>query len=277
MKLDWYQKPTASGRLINYFSKHPTNIITNTANNFIRRVLQISDSSFHKDNIHKIKNILTKNDFPLKIIDKLLKKQTENKSFQSDKIEKIYKSIPYVHGLSERLKSSQIINDDKYFMTFKTTNTLQKLFTNLKSKIDKNDKSNVIYKITCLGNKTEKCNNKYIGTTKSKLKTRISQHKSDIKLLDKNKTLQKTALATHCAKHNHTPNFDTVQIIDQENNYKKRLMLETLHIVNTPTNERLNYKCDSEHLAHSFRYLIEKKSNLVKSKQPTRTVAHNKT
>lgn len=181
--------------------------------------------------------------------------------------------MPYVHGLSERLKNSKIIDDNKYRLTFKTTNTLQQLFTNLKSKIDKNDKSNVIYKITCTGNKTEQCNNIYIGTTKSKLKTRISQHKSNIKLLDKNNTLQKTALATHCAKNNHTPDFDNVQIIDQENNYKKRLILETLHIANIPTNIRLNYKTDTENCSLSYRHLIERQNNLVKNRQPHRTVA----
>ena len=45
IKLDWYQKSISSERLINFYSKHPKNIIINTANNFIRRVLQISVST----------------------------------------------------------------------------------------------------------------------------------------------------------------------------------------------------------------------------------------
>ena len=113
-------------------------------------------------------------------------------------------------------------------MTFKTEITLQQLFTNLKTKTDKNDKCNVIYQITCIGNNSEKCNNIYISTTKSKLKTRISQHKSDIKLLDKKNSLQKTALGSHCAVREHKPDFNNVKIIDQENNYNKRLILETV-------------------------------------------------
>ncbi|XP_037821221.1 uncharacterized protein LOC119610166 [Lucilia sericata] len=38
IKLDWYQKPMASGRLINFYSKHPKRIIMNTATNFITRI-----------------------------------------------------------------------------------------------------------------------------------------------------------------------------------------------------------------------------------------------
>ena len=52
--MDWYQKPTASGRIINYYSKHPRRIIINTARNLIERVLRISDKEFHENNIEKI-------------------------------------------------------------------------------------------------------------------------------------------------------------------------------------------------------------------------------
>ena len=34
IKLDWYQKPMTSGRLINYFSQHSKQIVINTATNF---------------------------------------------------------------------------------------------------------------------------------------------------------------------------------------------------------------------------------------------------
>ena len=48
--LDWYQKLTASGRLINYYSKHPRRIKINTAVNFIKRVHSISDERFQQKN-----------------------------------------------------------------------------------------------------------------------------------------------------------------------------------------------------------------------------------
>ena len=130
---------------------------------------------------------------------------------------------------------------------------------------EKNETANVIYQIDCKGNDTEQCNKLYIGTTKSKLKTRISVHKSNIKLIDNNNPQQKTALATHCAKSNHTSDFNNVKIVDRGSNYSKRLTLEMLHILvlYTPENPRLNFKTDTINITHCYRHLITKRENSV--------------
>ena len=160
IKPDWYQKSISSGRLINFYSKHPKNII-NTANNFIRRVLQISDISFHKNNIKKIKTILNKNGFPLKISNNLLNRQLMNKTKDTNKPDKMYKSMPYIPELSERLRKSDLLDKNKYMMTLTTHNTMKKLYSNMKTKMDKNGIANVIYQIDCKGNDTEQCNKLY--------------------------------------------------------------------------------------------------------------------
>ena len=259
IKIDWYQKPIASGRLINFYSKHPKRIIINTANNFIRRVLNISDRIFHNDNIIKIKQILSKNGFPNKVITKLINQQRNKTPEKHDKPAKIYRAITYVPGFSERLTNSKIIDEEKYEIAMKTDNTLKKLFSNTKSKLDKKDKSNVIYKINCKGDGLTSCNMSYIGTTKSKLKTRVSAHKSDQKTYKINMP-NKTALATHCARNNHVADFERAEILQQETNYNKRFTLEMLHIINTPAQKRMNYKTDTENCAHSYRHLIRQHS-----------------
>lgn len=255
LKLDWYQKPTASGRLINFYSKHPKRVIINTATNFIRRVLNISDKEYHKTNINKIKDILTMNDFPYKTINDLIKK-TKN-YIPKDEPPKIYKGITYIPGLSERIKGSNIYDTDKFNLAPKTNNTLNKLFHNTKSKLKKEEKSNVIYKIECDGDGSNICPKVYVGTTKTKLKTRLSSHKSDLKALDK-PLEQKTALAAHCAQNNHKPNFNTVKILQEETNYSRRFTLEMLHIIDVPAQKRLNYKQDVERCAHIYRHLVNK-------------------
>ncbi len=50
LKTKWYHKPIASNRLLNYYSQHPTSMVTNTAKSFIRRVFTLSHASFHKEN-----------------------------------------------------------------------------------------------------------------------------------------------------------------------------------------------------------------------------------
>ena len=259
IKLDWYQKPMASGRLINYFSQHPKQVVINTATNFIRRVLNTSDKVFHEQNKIKITNILQNNSFPLHLINSLIKKQSTHTIPDKNEKKLVYKSMPYIPGLSERFKNSKLYDKEKFCIASKTTNTLKSLYTNMKSKIDKEEKSNVVYEIACKGGEN-KCNMVYVGTTKSKLKTRISGHKSDHKCRT-NISTQKTALTSHCAHYSHTPDFDNVKILQQENNYSKRFVLEMLHIINTPTEKRINFKTDTDGCAHSYRHLVKNNKN----------------
>ncbi|XP_075167800.1 uncharacterized protein LOC142239953 [Haematobia irritans] len=89
LRLNWYQKPTASGRLLNFYSKHNKRIIINTATNFIRRIFNISDPEFHSENEDKIERILQDNNFPQRTIFQLLSKvkanQHNNQKLTNDK------------------------------------------------------------------------------------------------------------------------------------------------------------------------------------------------
>ncbi|XP_075167963.1 uncharacterized protein LOC142240139 [Haematobia irritans] len=109
----------------------------------------------------------------------------------------------------------------------------------------------------CNGNEKDVCDKVYVGTTKNKLKTRLSGHKSDLKHRLQ-RPMQKTALSTHCAGEHHHPDLERARVLQCESNYNKRLTLEMLHILNTPTQKRINYKTDTDNLAQSYRNLIRK-------------------
>lgn len=266
IEVDWYQKDTASGRIINYYSQHPKTIIINTAKNLINRVLTISDTRFHTKNKSKIKHILRNNNFPNNLINNLISNHRPANQHinQKDKDAKIFKSLTYVPGISERIANSDIVDKNKYKIAHKTNNTIKKLFSNTKSKIPMMETPNVIYKIPCGGNDLQKCQKVYVGTTKNKLKTRITGHKADLKTRSSSIT-QKTALSTHCANENHQPNFDNTRVLQRENNYHKRLTLEMLHINNVPTTKRINYKTDTENIAHIYKHLIRKREAVDRS------------
>lgn len=258
LKLDWYQKPTASGRIINFNSKHPRRTIINTATNFIKRVLQISDDQFHDENKNKIRKVLDMNDFPRGTVEELMRRASHTRPrIDTDKPQTIYKPMTYLPGLSERLKHSNIYDKDKYELAFKSQNTVSQLFSRTKSRVDNKDKHNVVYRIKCNGDESNICHKVYVGTTQNKLKTRLSAHKSDIKLLDK-PLEQKTALAAHCATTSHKPNFNDVEILAEEKNYGRRLLLEMIHINDVPKEKRLNFKRDTENLAQVYRYTMKK-------------------
>lgn len=259
LTVDWYQKPTSSGRIINYHSKHPRSMIMNTARNLIRRVLTISDTEFHKKNKERVKKILVDNNFPNELTNRLIREYGQKRTCGQTTIEepKIYKSITYVPRISERLEKSKIFDTKNYKMAHKTFNTLNRLFSKTKDKVDKVDMSNVVYKIPCNGNNQEACNMVYVGTTKNKLKTRLAGHKSDQKYRDISS--QKTALTSHCAKLNHDPIFQDVAVLNRENIYKRRFMLEMLQIINVPPAKRINFKSDTDNVAQNYRHLISKK------------------
>ncbi|XP_075151214.1 uncharacterized protein LOC142225325 [Haematobia irritans] len=182
LRLNWYQKNTASGRLINFHSNHPRRIKINTATNFINR--------------KKIRQILQQNDFPNKTISDLLKYVKNKKDTNDDKQEgtsMVFKKMTYVPGFSERFEKSNIYNKDNYKMTQKCNKTIYDLFSKTKTKIQMEDKSNVVYKIKCDGDENNPCPMAYVGTTKTQLKTRLSAHKSDQKMKDK-------PLENHCAQ-----------------------------------------------------------------------------
>lgn len=259
LKIDWFQKPTASGRLVNFYSKHPRRIIFNTANNFINRVLTISDAEFHSKNKDKIINILKMNNFPRETINNLLENSTSRHMSATHRAqtEKIYKSMTYVPGFSERIGRSNLLDKEMYNIAPKCNRTVKHLFSKTKSKINKDEKTNVVYKIPCNGDKSNICQKIYVGTTMNKLKTRLSSHKSDQKALHK-PLEQKTAIAAHCTTTGHTPNFDKVEILCEENKYSRRLFQEMLHIINVPIEKRLNFKRDTEQCAHIYRHTIDK-------------------
>ncbi|XP_075151148.1 uncharacterized protein LOC142225260 [Haematobia irritans] len=150
LRLNWYQKPTATGRLINYNSKHNKSIIHMTAINFIDRILRISDAEFHKENEIKIRQILTTNDFPNRIISRLInrvKNKTLDENIKPKTIEepdhnkdKSYKPMTYVEGFSERFFKSDVYNKDKIQIASRTSRTVKELFSNTKSKIKNEDR-----------------------------------------------------------------------------------------------------------------------------------------
>ena len=65
--------------------------------------------------------------------------------------------MTYIPIFSDIFSNSNIIDKD-FRLAHKTSNTVGKLFTNKKVKIEKYDNVNVIYKFTCKGPGTE--NNK---------------------------------------------------------------------------------------------------------------------
>ena len=232
---NWYTKPMSSGRIINFMSTQPMKYKVNTAKNLIDKVIDISDTNFHNENIKIIREILEMNNFPNKIITDLIDNKLHQKQNKNNKnnITKSkpgnpkYFSLTFIPLLTDNLSLNQTIEIDreKTIFAHKPNSTLHTIFTNTKPPIKISEQHDVVYEIPCKGNSNETCQQIYIGTTKRALGVRLSEHEADIR---KKKTA--TAISQHMLDHQHNADFENVKILDRERRMNTRFTLESLRI-----------------------------------------------
>ena len=229
--IDWHQKTHSSGRYILFFSNHPYKQKLNVVIGLKNRVLKISENKFHKKNLDILFNVFKNNGYPEFLLNEILySAQPQNYNLINTQNESIYYSLPYIPKLSNKL--SNILKSDNAKFAFKNTNTIGKYYTKLKDNIDNFSKSNVVYSLKC-----KSCNKNYIGQTSQKLKSRITQHSSDIKCKPNS-----CALSKHVIENLHLIDFKNPKILAYQNNLDKRLFLEMCYINNSSGN--FNFKKD---------------------------------
>ncbi|GAB0092745.1 hypothetical protein DMENIID0001_077790 [Sergentomyia squamirostris] len=224
---NWYSKPIASGRIMNFNSLHPLSQKVNTAMGLIHRVTTLTtDTDFNTTTT--ITDILKKNGYPRQTIGRIMRKyvekpmQTTNNITTTSNIpEKKYVSMTYIPHLSEILKKTFRKSIDNILFSFKTQNTNRKhLFSRLKDKPTTMERSYVIYSIPC------EYGRKYIGRTKQKLINRIKQHK--LKLKDMSQ--EATSLVSHARKTDHAFLFDHTEILDTARYNTHLVTMEMVYI-----------------------------------------------
>jgi hypothetical protein len=258
IELDWYQKPTATNRILNYMSNHPSHQILNTAENLIRRATTLCSERFKPRNLKRAQNILKENNYPDNIIKKLTYRACNNKTNNSnvqppattptttpDTEPKIYKSLTYIKGVSEKITNSVRQVSNNVQIALKTNKNYQQIKSVTKDQAPMLDHTNLIYNIPC-----SECDLSYVGQTSQYLKKRIDQHK---------KSTQRTAVFIHKEEENHTLDFDSVEILQREPQKRKREFLEMLHINNLDT---INIKTDIIGINNTYKPILRKLRHL---------------
>lgn len=248
---NWYCKPTASGRIINYHSTQPHNQKINTAYNLINKVLTISHEQFTIENIQKLKTILKNNDYPLYIIKNLIEKQKlqklKNKTADLKNNEKNFYSIRFVPTLTDnKTLGETITKNDNATFAYKTNQSLRSIFSKTKDKLKREEQHDAVYQIHCKGNDQEKCKQSYIGTTKRAVSTRVKEHETDIA-----KQKYSTALSQHMIDNKHEADFENIKILDIERRESTRYTLEALRIQQN-IHETMNIKEDTDNICSSY-------------------------
>lgn len=236
----------------------------NVANSFAQRVIMLSDNKFHQQNYQIIYEFLRKNNYPVKMIGKIVntikfgKKTTVQDVRRDDTREMKYARLQYVPELSDKIKYHIKNNNPNIQLGSQPPNKLNKLFTKLKDKIPEELNKNIVYKIEC---KHEDCNIQYIGQTSKTLATRIKQHSYDLRkkreevsitgVENINPKSYKTALVKHAVVNQHSFYFEGAVAIDKSPNKSSRELLESMHITLAQPNT-CNFKTDTQYLSTNY-------------------------
>lgn len=252
---NWYQKPTFSERYLNFNSDHPFSHKLNVINNLKKRALLLSNQKFHEENISKIRIFMLKNGYPKKLIEKILRRDIYSiRNDEPESNERMYLKIPYIRGLSEKVKKILERGNRNINVSQKPENTNRRFYSKLKAMTPKDETTDVVYRIRC-----RDCDGVYIGQTGRYLRTRIQEHIRDVRNIHditKKKKENNTALAEHSSKELHEFNFNEVEIIGRQNILKKRLLHEMIEIKKEKNS--INKRSDIENLNSAYFNIINK-------------------
>lgn len=278
IKIDWYQKPTASNRTLNFHSQHPQKQKLAVAYGLFHRVLSLVDNEFINKNTTRIIDLLLENAYPYDVIMKQFHKfnsvqnnchrlntHTDNTNNETS----IRRPVTYIQHVTDKIQRIMENKNPRLKIAYKPNNQLgNSVFTKLKQKVEKEDRTNCVYKIPC---SDRNCAKSYIGQTKNQLKKRLGQHKTSVRAFKDGKPVHGlndnddcTALVLHSHKTGHYPDFDKTTIVDAEPHLSRRLSLESLHIY---CNNTYNKRRDIQNISKTYAEVLENVKRSFKSNE----------
>lgn len=149
---DWYSKPIASGRSLNFYSQHLPHTINATAKEFIIKVKKLSHPDFLIKNADIIRQRLELNQYPQGYIEKLLRNHyfNFNQNNNNHKEPIIYSSIPINHNFHSFSKTFLQFNTKAKLTGRPISNNYKNFFTKLKDFKEPGMSSDSLFTIPCL-------------------------------------------------------------------------------------------------------------------------------
>ncbi|KYN22657.1 hypothetical protein ALC57_04947, partial [Trachymyrmex cornetzi] len=251
-------KPTCSDRYLSFLSAHPISQKRGALIGVVDRVFLLSHPRFHEDNLNWVIQTFLGNDYPMKFIFETLNRRLKalirqktgsqvNSGVGSETVDitPSWFIMPYFPHLYNKFKN--LTKNISVKLGWFSLNKLQGIIKGQKDVRPTDSNKNVVYKIKC-----KDCNASYVGQTKRKLKTRITEHKNNIKW----KSVKPSVITEHRRQLGHEFDWENIEICDREGYYNKRMISEMLYI-NTQWNG-LDLKSDTEFLHHAYSSTIEK-------------------
>ncbi|XP_058820812.1 uncharacterized protein LOC131683006 [Topomyia yanbarensis] len=269
IRTEWYSKPIASGRFLNFHSYHSYQQKINVAKNFISRVEKLSTNLNRPEQIQIMDKYLKQNDYPKSLRNRLINNNktraipTTQLSNPDENLKHTYRSLPNIPSLTHKIAKTLKRDYPDVSLAFRNIKTVANLFSKVKDSIPQDNLSNVIYSIPC-----QNCPSSYVGMTSNMLKTRIAAHRSNIKKLNllreaghTSEDIQivelktKTALLEHSITHHHNFDVNKVKILDQHNRTTALPILEMCHIINQQ--KTVNKRTDTDGLSCIYAGILQ--------------------
>ena len=177
----WYNKPSATGLIMNYHALAPKKYKRAVVIGFVHRIYRSCSNwqNIH-DSLEKAKTILKENQYPPKFFDPIIHDTLTNILSQNRKEREIENEKPFMMFLQYRGKCSESYARDIKKLIEPTLIECQVIFTlkklktvlpSLKEPVDRLLRSRLVYKITC-----PHCNVCYVGKTNRHLQVRFKEH-----------------------------------------------------------------------------------------------------
>jgi len=182
------------------------------------KAILLSHPKYQEKNLKYIVNTFLNNNYSLQLIfetinsrlKSLFNRQTKKQN--SDNINedcpKGWFLIPFIPNVTEKFR--HIGNNLKRKLTFFSLHKLGRIIKAQKDTLTIGSNKNVVYKLSC-----KNCNATYVGQTKRKLTTRLTEHMKDINKITSNHSV----VTNHRIEMKHDFEWGKPQILDKRTYY----------------------------------------------------------
>jgi hypothetical protein len=228
-----YRKKTHSDRYLHYTSDHPfKDKIACLETLRYRALAYCSTQNLLRAELKHLQKVFIENGYPSELVQRILSSQKKEKDNQNIQEENFYGyfTVPYDKLLNEPLK--KLCSSLNIGFLNKRKTSLGNLIAPKRPPTDVLNSKNCVYKIPCA---QPDCPVSYIGESKRRNKTRFSEHqRTCCKVKQTNKVIHSekndTGLPLHVFQTGHQFDFEKAEVLCQEPNWRKRKLLEALHI-----------------------------------------------
>ena len=221
LKYSIYRKPTNSLAYLHYLSGHSKSTKTSVISSQFLRAYRVCEPEFLDDEIKFITDTFGGLGYPIQFIENAHRKargrfyNESNRCLFNPEGDKII-TVPYNISLET---SKHRFKEAGFHLAFRYPSTTSNTLIRNSPKVDIECG---VYEVPC-----NDCDSKYYGETGRELRTRISEHKRDVRNANEN-----NAVFLHIRDKHHNMDWDSSKIIYKSTDFIKRRLIESALIKN---------------------------------------------